>query len=54
MSAGEEDLAYTLIKIYLALFQILIAKKQTDHKLLPALIAGINRSFPYAKGKSYF
>lgn len=50
LSAGEEELAYTLIKIYLDLFKILIAKKEADHKLLPALITGINRVFPYAKG----
>uniref|UniRef100_A0A915ELA9 Ig-like domain-containing protein n=1 Tax=Ditylenchus dipsaci TaxID=166011 RepID=A0A915ELA9_9BILA len=52
LSAGESDLAFSLIQVYLTLFRIVIAKEQPDHKLVPLLIAGVNKAFPYAKGKT--
>ncbi|KAI1724032.1 CBF/Mak21 family domain-containing protein [Ditylenchus destructor] len=52
LNAGESDLAFVLIQIYLALFRIIIANDKHDHKLLPLLIAGVNKAFPYAKGKT--
>jgi hypothetical protein len=49
--AGEFELALQLIQIYLRLFRILIVNdKLNEHRLLPLLVAGLNRAFPYAKG----
>jgi len=49
--AGEFELAMQLIQIYLRLFRILILNdKLNEHRLLPLLVAGLNRAFPYAKG----
>ncbi|KAL3118657.1 hypothetical protein niasHT_006485 [Heterodera trifolii] len=54
LDAGEAELALQLIRIYLKLFHILVAKDAlADHpKLLPLLITGLNRAFPYAKGRT--
>uniref|UniRef100_A0A914I2X1 CCAAT-binding factor domain-containing protein n=1 Tax=Globodera rostochiensis TaxID=31243 RepID=A0A914I2X1_GLORO len=54
LDAGEIELALQLIRIYLKLFHILVTKEALSEfpKLLPLLISGLNRAFPYAKGRT--
>ncbi|CAI5450347.1 unnamed protein product [Caenorhabditis angaria] len=37
------------MSIYLSLFKTIVGKKITDSRLLPIILAGANRAFPYAK-----
>ncbi|KAF7624652.1 CBF domain-containing protein [Meloidogyne graminicola] len=49
---GEFEIAACLVHLYLRFFRILILNDALKkHHLLPLLIAGMNRAFPYLKGK---
>nr|CAD2178274.1 unnamed protein product [Meloidogyne enterolobii] len=51
--AGEFEIATCLVQIYLKFFRILVLNDVlNEHHLLPLLITGLNRAFPYMKGKS--
>ncbi|KAL7076420.1 hypothetical protein ACQ4LE_004708 [Meloidogyne hapla] len=51
--AGEFEIATCLVQIYLRFFRILVLNDAlNEHHLLPLLITGLNRAFPYMKGKS--
>ncbi|KAL3118656.1 hypothetical protein niasHT_006484 [Heterodera trifolii] len=54
LDAGEAELALQLIRIYLKLFHLLVTKDALDEhpKLLRLLVIGLNRAFPYAKGRT--
>uniref|UniRef100_A0A1I7UVR9 CBF domain-containing protein n=1 Tax=Caenorhabditis tropicalis TaxID=1561998 RepID=A0A1I7UVR9_9PELO len=45
----DSDLCCRLMQIYLALFKTIVGKKITDNRLLPIILAGANRAFPFAK-----
>ncbi|CAD6197666.1 unnamed protein product [Caenorhabditis auriculariae] len=49
-STEDGELACRVMAIYLALFKTLVNQKITDNRLLPILLAGANRAFPFAKG----
>ena len=52
LDAGVFELALHFIQIYLRFFRILVLKDAiNEHRLLPLLVSGLNRAFPYAKGK---
>ncbi|CAO4380796.1 unnamed protein product [Caenorhabditis nigoni] len=48
-SKKDSDLCCRLMSIYLALFKTIVGKKITDNRLLPIILAGANRAFPFAK-----
>ncbi|CAI2353400.1 unnamed protein product [Caenorhabditis sp. 36 PRJEB53466] len=48
-SKNDSDLCCRLMSIYLALFKTIVGKKLTDNRLLPIILAGANRAFPFAK-----
>ncbi|EFP11021.1 hypothetical protein CRE_30914 [Caenorhabditis remanei] len=48
-SKKDSDLCCRLMSIYLSLFKTIVGKKITDNRLLPIILAGANRAFPFAK-----
>ncbi|CAB3396983.1 unnamed protein product [Caenorhabditis bovis] len=46
---NDSDLACRLMSIYLALFKTIVSKKITNTRLLPIILSGANRAFPFAK-----
>ncbi|XP_067681734.1 CCAAT/enhancer-binding protein zeta-like [Haliotis asinina] len=54
LDAEDEELASQLIKIYFSFFRAFVQKGEIDSKMMSALLTGVHRAFPYAKGeKSY-
>lgn len=45
----DSELCCRLMSIYLSLFKTIVGKKITDNRLLPIVLAGANRAFPFAK-----
>ncbi|RVE56110.1 hypothetical protein OJAV_G00232780 [Oryzias javanicus] len=48
LSHDEAELATKLINIYFSFFRACIKKKDIESKMLSALLAGVNRAYPYA------
>ncbi|XP_033105031.1 CCAAT/enhancer-binding protein zeta-like [Anneissia japonica] len=49
LSHDEEDLATKLMVIYFSFFKACTKKKKVDHKMMSAVLTGVNRAYPYAK-----
>lgn len=48
LSHSEAQLASKLITIYFSFFHALVKKKDVESKMLSALLAGVNRAYPFA------
>ena len=48
----EIDVAGKLLDVYFSVYRLLMSKGEVDTKMLSALLTGINRAFPFAKGAS--
>ena len=51
LSQQMSDLAARLITIYFSFFKVFVKKGEVDSKMLSALLTGVNRAYPFAKGK---
>ncbi|XP_071963136.1 CCAAT/enhancer-binding protein zeta-like [Antedon mediterranea] len=49
LSHDEEDLATRLMVIYFSFFKACTKKKKVDHKMISAVLTGVNRAYHYAK-----
>ena len=48
----ETEVASKLIDVYFSVYRLLVSKGEVETKMLSALLTGINRAFPFAKGSA--
>ena len=48
----EVEVASKLIDVYFSVYRLLVSKGEVETKMLSALLTGINRAFPFAKGSA--
>lgn len=53
LGPADEDLAVKLMTIYFSFFKSSIKTNEVDSKLMSALLVGVVRAFPFAKGTLY-
>ncbi|OWF52318.1 CCAAT/enhancer-binding protein zeta-like [Mizuhopecten yessoensis] len=54
LSEEESQLAVRLIRLYFSFFKAFVKKGEVDSKMMSALLTGVNRAYPYAKGEEKF
>jgi len=49
LNKNDEEVAATLIEVYLAFFKACLKKGEPDSRMMAAILMGVSRAYPFAK-----
>ncbi|XP_011881927.1 PREDICTED: CCAAT/enhancer-binding protein zeta [Vollenhovia emeryi] len=52
LDRNDEEVAATLIEVYLAFFKACLKRGEPDSRMMAAILMGVNRAYPFAKADS--